>query len=66
MYTKFETATTTQGTGDDVIYIKTEYITAIEEWRKTATAIFTTGGQCFHVKGTLEEVVEKLSLKEER
>lgn len=62
MYIKFETARTTQGTGDETIYVNTEFVTGIQEWRKDATVIFTTGGQCFHLKGTLEEVVSKLSL----
>ena len=63
MYIKFETARTTQGTGDETIYVNTEYVTGIQEWRKDATAVFTAGGQCFHLKGTLEEVVSKLNLR---
>ena len=61
MFIKFETATTVSGTGNQTIYIKTEYVTGVEEWRKDATAIFTVGGQCFHVKGTLEEVIAKVN-----
>ena len=60
-YIKFETAATVSGTGDKTIYVNVEYITGIEEWRKDATAVFTTGGQCFHLKGSLEEVVAKVN-----